>query len=75
MKFLTFIALSVQATLAQQVVADEFDDRFKNIQEIIEENGFTFEAHNVTTEDGHILTMHRIPPFANATGNNRPVLL
>ena len=39
-----------------------FDDRFANMSEIIEENGFIFEEHNVMTEDGYILTMHRIPP-------------
>ena len=36
---------------------------------MITENGFPFEQHNITTSDGHILTMHRIP------GNGSPILL
>jgi hypothetical protein len=35
------------------------------MSEIVQENGFKFEEHNVTTEDGYILTMHRIPPHEN----------
>lgn len=27
------------------------------------------EAHNITTADGHVLTLHRIPRGANATAN------
>ena len=52
MKYLVSLALSL-------VLAT--DDRFHTLQQIIMENGFPFEQHNVTTEDGHILTMHRIP--------------
>ena len=37
------------------------DDRKHNVKQIVEENGFTFEEHQVTTEDGYILTLHRIP--------------
>lgn len=37
------------------------DDSKLDVQQIIEENGFKFEQHDVTTEDGYILTMQRIP--------------
>ena len=30
-------------------------------QQVVESNGYTFEAHNVTTADGYILTLYRIP--------------
>lgn len=30
-------------------------------QQVVEHNGYAFEAHNVTTSDGYILTLYRIP--------------
>lgn len=42
--------------------ADVIDpDEFKTIAEIATENGFKFEEHTVTTKDGYILTVFRIP--------------
>ena len=38
------------------------DDRNKNVQQIVEENGFKFQAYNVTTDDGYINGLHRIVP-------------
>ena len=38
------------------------DDRLNGVQQIIEENGFTYEAYNVTTEDGYINLVQRIVP-------------
>ena len=32
-----------------------------SIKEIVERHGYLFESHEVTTEDGYILTLHRIP--------------
>jgi lysosomal acid lipase/cholesteryl ester hydrolase len=52
---------------------EDHDDRYANIQQIIEENGFIFEEHTVTTEDGYILKMHRIVPADGA--HSRPILL
>jgi lysosomal acid lipase/cholesteryl ester hydrolase len=37
-------------------------DAARNIDEIVESNGFGLEWHYVTTEDGYINTMHRIKP-------------
>ncbi|XP_014226292.1 lipase 3-like isoform X1 [Trichogramma pretiosum] len=34
--------------------------------ELIRDSGYNFEAHEVTTEDGYILTLHRIPGPPNA---------
>ena len=47
------------------------------MSQIVQENGFVFEEHNVTTDDGYILTMHRIPPSSNCSshGECRPILL
>ena len=36
------------------------DDTFRTFQEITEANGFVFEEHWVTTEDGYVNLMHRI---------------
>ncbi|TNV78821.1 hypothetical protein FGO68_gene856 [Halteria grandinella] len=37
------------------------NDGLKSLAQICKENGFAFEEHKVTTEDGYILTIHRIP--------------
>jgi lysosomal acid lipase/cholesteryl ester hydrolase len=44
--------------------------------ELITQHGYPAETHTVTTADGYILTMHRIPysPMANSTGTVRPVV-
>lgn len=42
------------------------------------EDGYPFELHYVTTEDGYILTMHRIPPrnpIMSNIPNRRAVLI
>ena len=51
----------------QEVKIEEFKDNADNsheetqtVKEIIEAHGLTFEAHEVKTEDGYILQMHRV---------------
>ncbi|KDR15391.1 Lipase 3 [Zootermopsis nevadensis] len=43
---------------------------------LITQHGYPAETHTVTTEDGYILTMHRIPysPKSNSTDTKRPVV-
>ncbi|XP_069668914.1 lipase 3-like [Periplaneta americana] len=43
---------------------------------LIIEHGYPAETHTVTTDDGYILTLHRIPfsPVSNNTKNKRPVV-
>jgi len=36
------------------------DDTFKTFREITEDNGFVYEEHWVTTEDGYVNLVHRI---------------
>ncbi|MPC27351.1 Gastric triacylglycerol lipase [Portunus trituberculatus] len=43
--------------------------------EIIEAMGYPTEIHHVTTADGYILELHRIPHGINSTGGDRPVAL
>jgi hypothetical protein len=31
-----------------------------SVKEIVEENGFIFNEYHVTTQDGYILTLHRL---------------
>ena len=40
--------------------AKDIDDRFHTIREIVEENNYSFEEHNITTDDGYILSIHRV---------------
>ncbi|CAG7722282.1 unnamed protein product [Allacma fusca] len=41
--------------------------------ELIEKYGYPAESHTVTTKDGYILTLHRIPHGKNASSGPRPV--
>ena len=43
------------------------NDAFKDVKQICKENGFAVEQHMVTTSDGYILTLFRVPGFANET--------
>ena len=42
-------------------VNGDTSDAKRSFEEICVENGFRFEAHEVTTEDGYILNVFRIP--------------
>nr|CAD7433083.1 unnamed protein product [Timema monikensis] len=42
--------------------------------ELIAKKGYPAETHTVTTEDGYILTMHRIPYGKSGPSNNRPAV-
>jgi len=59
-------------------IAKNHPNVHRTIKEIVEYNGFNFENHTVTTEDGYVLEMHRLyanlsqPLPENAT---RPVLM
>ena len=71
------VALLLSLTLAYggEVEKKEkipYDDYFK--QRCIE-HGFQFEYHSVTTDDGYILMLFRIPGEEGKPTNKRPVLL
>lgn len=54
-----FTVAALLATVS--VSAGDQSDKHRTFQEIAVENGFSFEEHTVTTEDGYILTQYRIP--------------
>ena len=54
-------ALAATALAVQGAYAGDRSDKDRTFQEICIENGFDFESHTVTTEDGYILTVYRIP--------------
>eukprot|EP01101_Sappina_pedata_P012874 TRINITY_DN9222_c0_g1_i1.p1 TRINITY_DN9222_c0_g1~~TRINITY_DN9222_c0_g1_i1.p1 ORF type:complete len:404 (-),score=127.47 TRINITY_DN9222_c0_g1_i1:73-1284(-) len=57
---------------AAVVLADKPDpDDKRNFTQMIESRGYPCETHKVTTEDGYILTLFRIPYGVNASGNSR----
>ena len=50
--------------------------RFISQQDLIESQGYPFEEHLAVTDDGYILTIHRIPHGRKNPGKiGRPVLL
>lgn len=57
-------------------VSEDFDDRFHTIQQVVEENNYTYGEYNVTTKDGYILTMHRVTKGpVNADNKAYPILI
>lgn len=40
---------------ASLIFVQAFEDRNHEMKEIVEENGFVYEKHHVTTKDGYIL--------------------
>lgn len=43
--------------------------------QIIRRHGYASESHVIQTEDGYLLTLHRIPASKNGTAGNQPVFL
>ncbi|XP_063239530.1 lipase 3-like isoform X2 [Bacillus rossius redtenbacheri] len=49
-------------------------DAHLSTAELIAKNGYPAETHTVTTEDGYIITFHRIPYGKAGPSRNRPVV-
>ncbi|XP_044255204.1 lipase 3-like [Tribolium madens] len=61
--FFGFILLAVSS--ANPIPADD-EDAHLTVPELIAKYGYPVEEHHVTTEDGYILTLHRIPHGKNS---------
>ena len=63
--------------LPQDNQTESDNDANKSIKQICKENGFVIQQHLVTTEDGYILTVFRIPGYLNETKpyQKKPVVL
>ncbi|CAI5712693.1 unnamed protein product [Peronospora destructor] len=59
MMLLVIVHFLIQVTKATKVKLDP--DVGKSTVELIEARGYVAETHNVTTADGYILTLHRLP--------------
>ncbi|XP_020289869.1 lipase 3-like isoform X2 [Pseudomyrmex gracilis] len=45
------------------------------VENLVRKDNYSFEIHHVTTEDGYILALHRIPPAERSARNQRVVLI
>lgn len=74
---LTFLLVLYMAELANNVSGNEdFGSRPRKVEELIEYWGYASETHWITTSDGYILAVHRIPaaaPLANNATEPRPI--
>jgi hypothetical protein len=68
---LFFLGTATQANLT----FDPADDIDRDWTEIVTENGFAFEKHAVTTDDGYILGLYRIPGKTGGAVGKAPVFL
>lgn len=69
MLLVLIMLLSVDARIVKQM---EFKD---DVDELIETAGYCSEIHEVTTEDGYLLKVHRILPKKEAERPRIPVFL
>ena len=75
MKVFALASVMAVAALAQVGPGpDDFTnsdpDAKLNFEQICAENGFAYETHEVTTEDGYILNVFRIPGMLNEEPRN-----
>lgn len=67
------IKLIVSAAIYALAHSKDISDGKRTIAEICEENGFAFEEHpGVTTDDGYILTLWRIPGLKTDKKTDKP---
>ncbi|KAI5703784.1 hypothetical protein M8J75_016203 [Diaphorina citri] len=53
-----------------------FPSAYQTTEDLVRKEGYPVEAHNVTTEDGYILTLHRIPGTpSNPLPYGKPVVM
>ncbi|XP_013141648.1 PREDICTED: lipase 3-like [Papilio polytes] len=70
-----FVVLGESDTNGSSIPQIQHEDVFLNITELAEKYQYSIEVHTVTTEDGYILSLHRIPKGRNSTRNDLVVLL
>ncbi|KAJ3641073.1 hypothetical protein Zmor_027595 [Zophobas morio] len=51
------------------------EDAYQTVSEIVSHSGYPVQVHHVTTFDGYILALHRIPHGRKNTLSNKPVLM
>ncbi|KAG8230455.1 hypothetical protein J437_LFUL009944 [Ladona fulva] len=86
---IVFVALAIAGVALGATLRDEFlaraefearmgeddnPDIYLGTPDLIKRRGYPVESHEVTTEDGYILTMHRIPYGLKDNSTNRPVV-
>ena len=54
---------------------NDLGDAGRTFEEICTENGFKFQEHKVTTDDGYILTVYRIPGEVEDRTTGKPPVL
>ncbi|XP_022912357.1 lipase 3-like [Onthophagus taurus] len=71
-----FVLLCVAASSAVPTTKDLHPDTGLNVIELVEKYEYPIEIHSVTTKDGYILDLHRIPHgLNNAEETDKPAIL
>ncbi|XP_011265903.2 lipase 3 [Camponotus floridanus] len=70
-----FIVITNGLIRTRQIFPPRIDPNLY-VEDFVKQSGYPFELHHVTTGDGYILAVHRIPPNnLNKTTQNRRVVL
>ena len=56
------------------LVPKEVDEYWFTFGEIVEQAGFKYETHNVTTDDGYILTLFRLKTLHDHNSTQKPAV-
>ena len=71
----TYISVLMWFVTLKLSYAHKFPESFKSMEWIVGQQGYRVERHNVTTSDGYILSLYRIPGRVGQADNQFPVLL